>query len=138
MDDGALGQIVPAAGDTTLDAQRAAAYRALADLPGVEFQLVHTDDVAWNHACFDWGTLLVENILQPLHRGEPEDFRPDRLGVIVIPMKWRGHDAYVHALAFSPDGSRIVFMSGAVGRASSVEVTGRLLGGCAERAGGRS
>ena len=25
----------------------------------------------------------------------PEDFRPDKLGVMVIPMKWRGRDAYV-------------------------------------------
>ena len=25
----------------------------------------------------------------------PEDFRPDKLGVMVIPMKWRGHEAYV-------------------------------------------
>jgi hypothetical protein len=25
----------------------------------------------------------------------PEDFRPDRLGVMVIPMRWRGRDAFV-------------------------------------------
>jgi hypothetical protein len=25
----------------------------------------------------------------------PESFRPDRLGVLVIPMKWRGREAYV-------------------------------------------
>ncbi|WP_433554644.1 hypothetical protein ACQP08_13215 [Micromonospora zamorensis] len=54
--------------------------------------IVHTDDVAWNHACFDWGTILVANILQPLHRGEPVDFRPDawvrhdRAGSIAIPV----------------------------------------------------
>ncbi|MFI6271683.1 uridine kinase [Micromonospora zamorensis] len=53
--------------------------------------IVHTDDVAWNHACFDWGAVLAENILQPLHRGEPVDFRPDawvrhdRAGSIAIP-----------------------------------------------------
>ncbi|WP_433651427.1 uridine kinase family protein [Micromonospora zamorensis] len=53
--------------------------------------IVHTDDVAWNHACFDWGAILVENILRPLHRGEPVDFRPDawvrhaRAGSIAIP-----------------------------------------------------
>ena len=32
--------------------------------------VVHTDDIAWNHAYFDWGAVLVENILQPLHKGE--------------------------------------------------------------------
>ncbi|MEW2145556.1 hypothetical protein AB0869_22355 [Micromonospora vinacea] len=53
--------------------------------------VVHTDDVAWNHACFDWGGVLAENILQPLHRGEPVNFRPDawishdRAGSISIP-----------------------------------------------------
>jgi uridine kinase len=53
--------------------------------------IVHTDDVAWNHACFDWGALLAEHILQPLHRGEAVDFRPDawiahdRPGSITVP-----------------------------------------------------
>ena len=53
--------------------------------------VVHTDDVAWNQAYFDWGGVLAENILQPLHRGEAVDFRPkawiahDRPGSITIP-----------------------------------------------------
>jgi ABC-type cobalamin/Fe3+-siderophores transport system ATPase subunit len=38
--------------------------------------VVHTDDVAWNHAFFDWGGVMVENILRPLHRGEGVAFRP--------------------------------------------------------------
>jgi hypothetical protein len=52
---------------------------------------VHTDDIAWNHACFDWGDLMVENILRPLHRGEGVEFRPpawiehDRPGAIRVP-----------------------------------------------------
>ncbi|WP_405639996.1 uridine kinase [Streptomyces sp. NBC_00019] len=56
-----------------------------------ESAVVHTDDIAWNHACFDWGAVLVENILQPLHRGESVDFRPDawvahgRPGSITVP-----------------------------------------------------
>ena len=25
----------------------------------------------------------------------PEDFRPDHLGVMIIPVKWRGNDAYI-------------------------------------------
>jgi hypothetical protein len=53
--------------------------------------IMHTDDIAWNHAYFDWGAVLLENILQPLHRGEAVDFRPDawiihdRPGSITIP-----------------------------------------------------
>jgi len=53
--------------------------------------VVHTDDIAWNHACFDWGDLMVESILRPLHRGEGVEFRPpawiehDRPGVIRVP-----------------------------------------------------
>ncbi|MFC6080134.1 uridine kinase family protein [Sphaerisporangium aureirubrum] len=53
--------------------------------------VVHTDDVAWNHAYFDWGAVLAENILHPLRRGEAVDFRPDawiahdRPGSITIP-----------------------------------------------------
>ncbi|SFQ96840.1 hypothetical protein SAMN04488564_101337 [Lentzea waywayandensis] len=39
-------------------------------------EVVHTDDIAWNHAYFDWGDLLVENVLAPLHRGEAVAFRP--------------------------------------------------------------
>ena len=54
--------------------------------------VVHTDDVAWNHACFDWGDLLVENVLRPLHRGVAVQFRPpawiahDRPGAIRVPV----------------------------------------------------
>jgi hypothetical protein len=53
--------------------------------------VVHTDDIAWNQAYFDWGALLVQNVLRPLHRGEAVDFRPpawiahDRPGSITIP-----------------------------------------------------
>ncbi|MFC7645523.1 hypothetical protein ACFQX6_36590 [Streptosporangium lutulentum] len=53
--------------------------------------IVHTDDIAWNHAYFDWGAVLIENILQPLHRGTAVDFRPDawiahdRPGSITLP-----------------------------------------------------
>jgi hypothetical protein len=55
--------------------------------------IVHTDDVAWNHAYFDWGGVLAENILRPLHRGETVNFRPDawiahnRPGSITIPAR---------------------------------------------------
>ncbi|GII77062.1 adenylate kinase [Sphaerisporangium rufum] len=71
------------AGKTTL------ARRLREVVPGSA--VVHSDDIAWNHAYFDWGTVLLENILLPLHRGEAVDFRPeawiakDRPGSITIP-----------------------------------------------------
>jgi hypothetical protein len=71
------------AGKSTLVAR----LRALVPASGV----VHTDDVAWNQAYFDWGDLMVENILRPLRRGEAVDFRPPawiehgRPGTIRVP-----------------------------------------------------
>ncbi|MGW6932651.1 uridine kinase family protein [Lentzea sp. NPDC054927] len=53
--------------------------------------VVHTDDVAWNQAFFDWGDLLAENVLAPLRHGEAVEFRPpawiehDRPGAIRLP-----------------------------------------------------
>lgn len=53
--------------------------------------VVHTDDVAWNHAYFDWGDVMAENVLRPLHRGEAVEFRPSawvehhRPGTIRVP-----------------------------------------------------
>ena len=53
--------------------------------------VVHTDDIAWNQAFFDWGDLMVENVLRPLHRGEGVEFRPpawiahERPGAIRVP-----------------------------------------------------
>ncbi|GGM69542.1 hypothetical protein GCM10011609_01570 [Lentzea pudingi] len=53
--------------------------------------VVHTDDVAWHHAYFDWGGLIAENVLAPLHRAEAVAFRPpawiarDRPGEIRVP-----------------------------------------------------
>ena len=53
--------------------------------------VVHTDDLAWNHACFDWGQAMAESVLRPLHRGEAVSFRPpawvehERPGAIVVP-----------------------------------------------------
>jgi uridine kinase len=54
-------------------------------------EVVHTDDVAWNHAYFDWGHLMAENVLRPLHRGEAVEFQPPawiehhRPGAIRVP-----------------------------------------------------
>jgi hypothetical protein len=53
--------------------------------------VVHTDDVAWNHAYFDWSAVLVEKIMRPVYEGAAVDFRPDawiahdRPGSITIP-----------------------------------------------------
>ena len=41
----------------------------------------------------------------------PDDFRPDRLGVMVITMKWRGRDAYVlRSAGRDPDESILAWM----------------------------
>lgn len=53
--------------------------------------VVHTDDVAWNQASFDWGHLMAEHVLRPLHQGAAVDFAPPawgehgREGVISVP-----------------------------------------------------
>ncbi|WP_232234650.1 uridine kinase [Actinoplanes sp. N902-109] len=71
------------AGKTTL------AERFRAVVP--DAAVVHTDDVAWNHAFFDWGELLAEHILRPLHQGAAVSYRPeawaahDRPGSITVP-----------------------------------------------------
>ena len=53
--------------------------------------VVHTDDIAWHQAYFDWGQLLADGVLAPLHRGEAVHFQPPawphhgRRGAISIP-----------------------------------------------------
>lgn len=53
--------------------------------------VVHTDDVAWSQAMFDWTDLLIGGVLEPVHRGEPVSFRPpawrerNRAGAIEVP-----------------------------------------------------
>lgn len=46
----------------------------VADLLGAS--VVSTDDVAWNHAMFDWTDALLAGVLQPWLRGEAVHFRP--------------------------------------------------------------
>lgn len=46
-------------------------------------EVVHADDVAWHEPDFEWGHLLRKNVLEPLHRGQSVNYRPDaweRLG----------------------------------------------------------
>ena len=70
-------------GKTTM----AARFAAL--VPGTI--VVHTDDVAWWESFFGWDQLMLEGILEPLHRGETVDYRPPaweargREGSIAVP-----------------------------------------------------
>ena len=65
------------------------ARRILDRVPGAA--VVHTDDVAWYHAMFDWSSLITEGVLAPLRRGEPVAFRPPpwdaraRPGAVTVP-----------------------------------------------------
>ncbi len=53
--------------------------------------VVHTDDVAWHHAFFDWSDLLRTRVLEPLRRRAAVSYRPPgwdergRPGSIEIP-----------------------------------------------------
>jgi energy-coupling factor transporter ATP-binding protein EcfA2 len=53
--------------------------------------VVHTDDIAWNQAMFDWADLLTSGILEPVHRNEHVSYRPtaweqrSRNGAIEVP-----------------------------------------------------
>ena len=82
-----------ASGKSTLAGRLAAA------IPGAV--VVHTDDIAWWHAVFDWVDLLVDGVLAPAHRGEAVSYRPP---------KWdeRGRPGAVEV----PAGSRLVIVEG--------------------------
>ncbi|PVG80898.1 hypothetical protein DDE18_20950 [Nocardioides gansuensis] len=45
--------------------------------------VVSTDDIAWNHAMFEWTDVLLAGVLQPWRRGEAVKFRPPA---------WESHD----------------------------------------------
>jgi hypothetical protein len=67
------------------------AERIAGRVPGAV--VVHTDDVAWHHAMFDWADLMREGVLAPLHRGEAVAFRPppwdvrQRPGAVTVPAR---------------------------------------------------
>jgi hypothetical protein len=79
-------------------------------------------DFEFNARCFRWTTKRVsrgklhpcrEFVCGWLQPGSPfpEDFRPDKLGVMVIPMKWRGREAYVlRSAGRDPDEKLLEFM----------------------------
>ena len=53
--------------------------------------LLHTDDLAWHQGVFTWDTLLLDDVLPVVRRGEPLDYRPprwqarDRIGSLTLP-----------------------------------------------------
>ncbi|MFC3835550.1 MULTISPECIES: uridine kinase family protein [Deinococcus] len=53
--------------------------------------VVHTDDLAWHHAFFDWANLLRDGVLVPVHAGQAVQYRPPawdargREGAVVVP-----------------------------------------------------
>ena len=61
----------------------------MARVPGAA--VVHTDDIAWYHAMFDWSSLITEGVLAPLRRGAGIEFRPPewverwRPGAVTVP-----------------------------------------------------
>jgi hypothetical protein len=65
------------------------AHRLAATVPGST--VLHTDDVAWYHAFFDWADLMRDGILEPLQTGVPVVYRPPawdergRDGAITVP-----------------------------------------------------
>lgn len=71
-----------ASGKSTL-AARVAGHWATAEV-------VHTDDIAWEHSRFGWSGLLIDGVLTPLHRGESVSYRPpawqrhDRAGAVEV------------------------------------------------------
>jgi hypothetical protein len=58
-------------------------------VPGAS--VVHTDDIAWWHAAFDWAELLATGVLEPVRAGRPVAYRPpawdarDRPGAVTVP-----------------------------------------------------
>ena len=55
-------------GKTTL------AERVRTAVPGAE--VVHTDDIAWWHSRFGWHDLMIDGVLEPIHRGQSVHYQP--------------------------------------------------------------
>ena len=49
--------------------------RALAE--ALDAAMLSTDDFAWWHSLFDWPSMLIENAIAPLKRGESVDYKPE-------------------------------------------------------------
>jgi hypothetical protein len=55
---------------------KTALARAIAELSGQPTGIVHTDDIAWHQAFFDWDELLAEHVLAPVRAGRGVRYRP--------------------------------------------------------------
>ena len=69
------------------------AHRLAAAAPGAT--VLHTDDIAWYHAFFDWSDLVRDGVLAPLRAGQDVAYRPPA---------WdeRGREGAITASAGSP------------------------------------
>jgi hypothetical protein len=91
------------------------AEKLAAAVPGAT--VLHTDDVAWYHAFFDWADLMRDGILAPLRAGRDVAYRPPA---------WdeRGRDGAIMASATSP----LVIVEGVgIGRRELAEYVDALL-----------
>jgi hypothetical protein len=65
--------------------------RTLAERHGPAAAVVHTDDIAWHQAFFDWDGLLAEHVLAGVRAGREVRYRPPawqargRAGAIAVP-----------------------------------------------------
>lgn len=75
------------------------ARRLAQHIPGSA--LIATDDLCWWEPMFDWADIPREQILEPLHRGEPVSFQP---------RAWaeRGREGLIEV----PPGTRVLIMEG--------------------------
>jgi hypothetical protein len=69
------------------------ALRLAAAVPAAT--VLHTDDVAWYHAFFDWADLMIDGILAPLRAGRDVAYRPPAWDA-------RGREGAITASAASP------------------------------------
>jgi hypothetical protein len=85
------GTRIVAADGRSAGGKTTCATRLAATVPGAT--VVHTDDVAWYQAFFDWARLLREGVLDPARAGQPVAYRPPawelrgRAGAIEVPAR---------------------------------------------------
>jgi hypothetical protein len=93
------GPVLVAVDGRSAGGKTTTAARLAAHLPGAV--VVHTDDVAWHHAFFDWADLLVTGVLDPLQEGRQVAFRPPA-------WRARGREGAIEV----PAGTRTVLLEG--------------------------
>src|SRR5260370_13534581 len=75
----AKGQLVGRPRIVAVDGRSGSGKPTLAErlrtaVPGAE--VVHTDAIAWWHSRFGWFDLMIDGVLDPLHRGQPVHYQP--------------------------------------------------------------